>query len=62
MRHYEFIFFAKIQEYDVTKDRFGCPGGSMLQRLDTAVYLIVRGLSISVVLRVVLNFYHYLEY
>ena len=62
MRHYEFIFFAKIQEYDVTKDRSGCPGGSMVQRLGTAAYLIVTGLSISVVLRVVLNFYHYLEY
>ena len=40
------------------KDRPGCPGGGMVLRLGTATCLIVRGLSTSVVLRVVLNFYH----
>ena len=58
MRGYEIIFFAKIQEYDVSKRQTGCPGGGMVLRPGTAIRLIVRGLSTSVVLHVMLNFCH----
>ena len=51
------IKLAKFKDMMSAKDRPGCPGWSMVLRSGTATRLIVRGLSTSVVLPVVLNFY-----
>ena len=50
-------FFSKLKNMISVKDWPGCPGGGMVQSSGTATCLIVRGLSTSVVLPVVLNFY-----
>ena len=50
-------FLSKFKNMMSAKDRPVCPGGSMVLRLGTATCLIVRSLSTSIVLPVVLNFY-----
>ena len=51
-------FWQKFKNMMSAKDRPGCPGGGMVLRLGTATYLIDGGLSTSVVLRLILKFYH----
>ena len=51
------IKLAKFKDIMSAKDRPGCPGGGMVLRSGTATRLIVRALSTSVVLPVVLDFY-----
>ena len=46
---------SKFKNMMSAKSRPGCPGGGMVLRSGTATCLIVRGLSTSVVLPVVLN-------
>ena len=50
-------FLSKFKNMMSAKDRPVCPGGSMVLRSGTATCLIVRSLSTSIVLPVVLNFY-----
>ena len=50
-------FLSKFKNTMSAKDRPGCPEGGMVQRSGTATCLIVRDLSTSVVLPVVLNLY-----
>ena len=50
-------FLSKFKNTMSAKDRPGCPEGGMVQRSGTVTCLIVRDLSTSVVLPVVLNLY-----
>ena len=48
---------SKFKNMMSAKDKPGCPGGGMVLRSGNATCLIVRGLSTSLVLPAVLNFY-----